>query len=75
MEKTWEEVNYLLYIPSEWNQRLWKLRILGKEVHGKSKEWGRIQSQVRRIGNMLNTVRLMGRISGSRKFTERDTGQ
>ena len=60
----------MLYTPSEWNQRLWKLRILGKDVYGKSKGWGHTQSQVRRIGNMLNTVRLMGRVSGSRKSLE-----
>lgn len=46
------------------------MRILGKAVHGKSKDWRRTQSQVRRIGNMLNTVRLMGRLAGSRIYPE-----
>ena len=60
----------MLYIPSEWNQRLWKLRILGKEAHGKSKGWGRTENRVRKIGNMLTSVRLMWRESGSRKSPE-----
>ena len=48
MEKTSEEVNCFLCVPSEW-----KLRSLGKEVHGKSKDWGHMQSHITQIGNRL----------------------
>ena len=59
-----------LCVPSEWNQRLWKLRSLEKEVHGKTKGYGHKQSQVRNIGNGLASLRLRGRVSGSKKTPE-----
>lgn len=67
MEKTWEVVNCFLCVLSEWKQSLWKLRSLGKEVYGKSK------GHVRKIGDMLASVKLGARVSGSRKSP--DTGQ
>lgn len=42
----------------------------GKEVHRKYKGWGHTQSQVRKIGNRLTSVRLMGRLEGSRNSPE-----
>ena len=70
VEKTWEEAKCFLCVPSEWNQRLWKLRSLEKEVHGKTKGYGHKQSQVRNIGNGLASLRLRGRVSVSKKTPE-----
>ena len=42
----------------------------GKELHRKYKGWGHTQSQVRKIGNRLTSVKLMGRLEGSRNSPE-----